>query len=311
MSTFIALPSALIQASGFQGLTLGELRLFWRIIGLVTRSCDLADALDDRLTLRVETDELMEAGDKSRSALLARLETLSGITFKANLDGRDGHELWRMSLRLVSEYELRDEFVEIDIGRRMFRAIQERTTFARVTEAVLFSMRGSKYSAILYTLIRDKMNQRENRWEMKVDYFRQVMQVSETAYDRFSNLRSRVIEPAIAEVNELSEFTVTWSKARTWKNTVREIALEWELKKAPKPAGLNRSKPAGGKVAPLTDRALNYLKSADFAERTAWAQRARDLGCPPIPAMEAFEHVGSWASWVARPMAEAGLIKGE
>ena len=72
----------------------------------------------------------MEPEDK-RERLLDRLEHLSDVKFKVNLDGRDGIDLWRMSLRLVSEYGLKGEWVEIEIGKQMLKAIRERTTFAQ------------------------------------------------------------------------------------------------------------------------------------------------------------------------------------
>ena len=319
--SFLVLPSALIQASGFATLTLNELRLFWRIVGMLSTDEAPDEDATDRVTLRILVSDLMEAGDKSRALLVDRLDALSDVKFKVNLDGRDGHELWRMSLRLVSEYELRNEWVEIDIGKRMYQAIRERTTFTRIREAALFSMRGSKYSSILYTLIRDKMNQRESRWEIEVPYFRQIMQLKEGSYKLFDAMRVRVIDPAVKEINDVSEFNLSWSKARTWKNQVRALAFEWSLKEkaAAKATAkeLGRSKVARGKKqssadAPplIVDRAMNYLKAADFYERKRWADTAKNLGCPDYPAMEAPDNIWQWSSWVARMLVDEGLIAG-
>ncbi len=319
--SFLILPSALIHASGLAALTFSELRLFWRIVGMLSKEDAPDEDATDRVTLRIQAAELMEPSDGDRSRLIDRLDNLSDVKFKVNLDGRDGHELWRMSLRLVTEYDVRNEWVEIDIGRRMYQAIRERATFARIREAALFSMRGSKYSGILYTLIRDKMNQREKRWEVEISYFRQVMQIKEGSYDRFNDFKVNVIDPAIKEINDNSEFNLSWSKARTWKNEVRALAFEWSLKEkaAAKATAkeLGRSKVARGKKqgsadAPplITDRATGYLKTADFFERKRWADQARMLGCPDIPAMEASDNVVKWSSWVASALVDAGLIAG-
>ena len=312
--SFLILPSALIQASGFAGLSLGDIRLFWRIIGRVSNE-DASTNMSDKVTLRILAAELMEPEDK-RDRLAERLDTISDIKLLMNLDGRDGHEVWRMSLRLVTEYELKDEWVEIEIGRHMLQAIRERNTFARIRDEVLFSMRGSKYSAILYTLIRDKMNQREKRWKMDIEYFREVMQVKEGTYDRFSSLKAKVIDPAIKEVNERTEFSLSWEKARTYKNEVKELAFTWTEKEGTgttsKPKSTRAKKPkAPDAPSAITEKATNYLVAAEFFERQRWAQKAVELGCPETPAMPAPDHVSQWASWVARPMADAGLISAD
>lgn len=314
MGTFLVVPSALIQASGLSPLTFSELRLFWRIVGMLAKDEEPNEASSsDRMTLRVLAADLMEPGDK-RTRLVDRLDALATVTFKVNLDGRDGHELWRMTLRLVTEFELCDEWVEVEIGRKMYRAIRERATFARIKEAALSSMRGSKYSAILYALIRDKMNQRESIWRMEIAYFRQVMQVKEGTYDRFGSLRIKIIDPAVKEINDSTEFNLSWSKARTWKNEVRELAFEWTLKeeaktaKSAKPRASKSKKTNSDALPAITERATRYLMNADFSERSRWAAQAVALGCPKLDAMPAPDHVPQWASWVARPMVDAGLI---
>lgn len=221
-----------------------------------------------------------------------------------------------MSLKLMTEFEIQNDVIEIDIGRRMYKAIRERATFARIHEAALFSMRGSKYSSILYTLIRDKMNQREKRWQMKIDYFRQVMQLKEGTYDRFDAMKSRIIDPAIKEINERTEFILSWEKARTYKNEVKELAFTWTEKEdssATSKAKSTREKKPRAPDAPsaITEKAINYLVTADIFERQKWADTAITLGCPKIPAMPAPDHIPQWASWVARPMADAGLISAD
>ena len=316
MSSFIVIPSALIQASGLSALTLSELRLYWRLVGMLAREGDPTPGDGDSTTIRVLAAEIMEPEDK-RERLLDRLDHLADVKFKVNLDGRDGIDLWRMSLRLVSEYGLKGEWVEIEIGKQMLKAIRERTTFARIKEAALFSMRGSKYSSILYTLIRDKMNQREKRWKMDIEYFREVMQVKDGTYDRFTHLKDKVITPAIDEINDRTEFNLTWEKARTYKNEVKELAFTWTEKESTnttsKPKSTKAKKPKSSPDTPaaITEKATVYLKNADIFERQRWADKAVTLGCPELPAMPAPDNVPRWASWVARPMADAGLISAD
>ena len=39
-----------------------------------------------------------------------------------------------------------------------------------------------------------------------------------------------VIDPAIKEINERTEFNLSWEKARTYKNEVKELAFTWTEK---------------------------------------------------------------------------------
>lgn len=311
--SFLVIPSALIHATGFGRLSLSELRLFWRLVGELGKD---ADAPDGEATLRFLVSELMEPGDgkAGRERLEARLESLMEIVLKANLDGRDGAEFWRVKLRFIGAASLRDDEVEISIPGPMAKAIRLRETFTKIRESVLVSMRGSKYSAILYTLIRDKMNQRVKRWEIGIAEFRTVMQVPEKTYTVFSNFRARVIEPAIKELNEFSEFNVSWEKARTFKNEVRELAFEWRLKDLPDAREVARKhlgKIQLGADAPppvILERAAHWLDCATLDERRHWAARAVQIGAPEMIAMTARENIPKWANWVARELLAKGKI---
>lgn len=228
MARDLVIPSALIQASGLQSLSLSELRLFWRLVDELSAE-DLPEDTEG-VTVRLSAGELWESGEKDSFRLLERLEAVSAVSLRFNLDGRDGNDLWRMKLSLLPEYEIRQDVVEMFVGPRMYRAIRERKTFTTIREAVLFNMRGSRYSAILYTLIRDKANQTVPEWEIDLPMFRKVMQVAEKAYPSFKDLRVWVIEPAVKEVSEKSEYIVTIDKGRTHRNQVRSVVIRWELK---------------------------------------------------------------------------------
>ena len=128
--------------------------------------------------------------------------------------------------------------------------------------------------------------------------------------------KSCIIDPAIKEINERTEFNLSWEKARTYKNEVKELAFAWTEKEGStttsKPKS-TKAKKASTTDAPaiITAKATNYLKSAEFFERQKWAQKAVEAGCPEMAAMPAPDNVAKWASWVARPMADAGLISAD
>jgi hypothetical protein len=325
MSGFLIIPSALIHVSGMATLSLSELRLLWRIIGAVSAHKMPEEDEHGWISLRLPVDDLLEPGETQLRRLVERLDAISEVRFRVNLDGRDKGELWRMKLFLLPEWEMDGEWVELSIGPKMARAIKDRETFASVRESALFSMRGSRYAALFYVLIRDKANQRMKRWEVELPYFREVMQLQEGTYRGFDDLKKRVIEPAVSEVSENSEFIVRWTKGRTHKNAVRSLVFTWEekdgtgLRRTAKEAGRHsraRGKTQDGADAPplisLTEKAVKWLKSADHRERTEWSERAIELGMPREKAGIApiDKVLRSWAGLVAPEMREKGLIRG-
>jgi hypothetical protein len=164
---------------------------------------------------------------------------------------------------------------------------------------------------------------KQKKWEVEYPYFREVMQIPEGRYKEFKDLRVNVLEPAVEEVSKNSELTLKWSKGRTYKNAVRSLVFTWdakdgrELRQAARESRRHstaRGKTPLGDAPPLislTDRAVKWLMSADFRDRTEWAERAIALGQPreltPIAPTE--KQLRTWAGLVAPEMREKGLIR--
>lgn len=68
----------------------------------------------------------------------------------------------------------------------------------------------SQYSIQLYSMLRDMLHI-EGGWNMSLDKLREQLGASEKSYLDFRDLRRRVLEPAMREINELSDLNVTYS----------------------------------------------------------------------------------------------------
>lgn len=88
----------------------------------------------------------------------------------------------------------------------------------------------SVYSIRLYELLAQWLKAGER--VIEVDWFKQQFQVADK-YKRVIDLKKRVIEPAIKEINEHSNIWVTFEQKKTGK-TITHFKFEFGLKDAPK-----------------------------------------------------------------------------
>lgn len=85
------------------------------------------------------------------------------------------------------------------------------------------------YSIDLYHIF--KKNQHRQPFDIPLDEIRSELGLSK-AYDRINNLKNRVIEPAIKEINSKSDITVKYDNVKKGRTVV---ALKFTVKAKPKP----------------------------------------------------------------------------
>lgn len=321
----IMIPTALVQVSGLQELTKLEFRLWLKLIDVLQNNG--AEVIKDNGTrLKIFAGNLLEDGESDRSRLIERLRKLSSISIEANLDGRDNNVLWRYSLKLVSEYELKsnDAYVYISVGNNFYQAVRDKSTYTKLRSAALFEMKSSKYSSRLYTLIRDKINQDNAYWSISVSGLRVLLQVKEGAYDKFSDFRMWVLDKAVEEINDVSELEVSWRKSLTFKKKVLDICFEWKLKDISMARSAARAldykRPRKGALfveqekviiqSEIVKRAIRELSYADIFIRQQWANRYVKLGYgQEFNGMCAKENLERWVDdRLAEIMKDEGFI---
>lgn len=79
----------------------------------------------------------------------------------------------------------------------------------------LATVRGfrSDYAARLYEIMTLQFGKRHPEWTATIDEFREIMAVGQN-YPRYNNLRARVIDPAVNEVNAAAPFSVIMTEKR-------------------------------------------------------------------------------------------------
>jgi hypothetical protein len=112
------------------------------------------------------------------------------------------------------------------------RIIKESCYWGRIKSHVMFAF-SSKYALALYEAVCLRSNLRINEQTFTMDDFRALLGVETGRYDVFKNLKMRVLDPAVIEINGLSDFTVELELLREGgqlRGKLTGFRLRWEKK---------------------------------------------------------------------------------
>lgn len=113
------------------------------------------------------------------------------------------------------------------------RAIVESSKYwGRLKGYVIYAF-SSRYALALYEAICLRINLEQDRQFLTVEQFRDLMQIGAGKYPTFPPLRQKVIDPALVEVNGLSDFIVTIEAVREGgmqRGKLKGFELAWRKK---------------------------------------------------------------------------------
>lgn len=120
----------------------------------------------------------------------------------------------------------RDGLLEYEIPPGLRRIIKNSTIFARLQREVMFALT-SKYALTLYEMVQKRGNLRWRDSErFALSELRAILGVPKGKLTTWSNLRLRAIDPAVKEVNRLSDYVVELTPIKTGRS-VTHVMLRW------------------------------------------------------------------------------------
>lgn len=133
--------------------------------------------------------------------------------------------------------------------RRTFRRMAaESNHWAILDRQTVFHL-GSKYSVLLFQHIASLVNlDHVQSKTFTVQELRALLGVPEGKLERFSHFNSRAILPAIAEINQLSRFTLTATPNKIGRTVVR-VTIGWKMKTDPQETKRELDRPKVGRQA--------------------------------------------------------------
>lgn len=197
-----------------------------------------------------------------------------------------------------------DGLIEYEIPARLRRIIGNSTVFARLQREVMFAL-SSKYALTLYEMVQKRGNLRWRSSErFSLESLRGILGVPKGKLTSWSNLKLRAIDPAVAEVNALSDFMVAIDAIKTGRS-VTHVELRWWRKdddaagaadRALQFSKVGRKVRAEERAAPETGRARPaWLDSRGQALRTETYETARMRH----PGYDIYFVEGEWRAWAA------------
>jgi len=130
-----------------------------------------------------------------------------------------------------------DGMIHYEIPPRLRRIIRNSTIFARLQKEVMFAL-SSKYALTLYEMVQKRGNLKYRTADrFSLEELRGILGVPKSKLTSWSNLNLRAIQPALKEVNALSDYVVELEPLKTGRR-VSHVELRWWRKDG---AGVNAS----------------------------------------------------------------------
>lgn len=187
----------------------------------------------------------------------------------------------------IAEVDYRDELsgdlvISWYFSRMFTRAAAASNHWAILDRQTVFHL-GSKYSLLLFQHIASlaKLDQVASK-TFTVAELRSVLGVEPGKLERFANLNARAIQPAIAEINQLSRLTLTATPRKVGR-TVASIEIAWAVKDDPSKARRELSASQVGRKARRDGTAegvaAEFPETGGIAYSPRWRDLKRAAGC--------------------------------
>lgn len=192
-------PGELIDVVEISPLTLTDRRIYNALIE------NAWDTIDQPVTHSIPKRDLRGTRD-ANDRVGESIERLMGSIARLEIE-RDGKRYIRrvQLLGATDEGKEDDGILYYRFPGELREIIRQSQVFARLQKDVIFAL-SSKYSLALYEVCKKRINL-AHKWseEIAIDRFRQMLGVETDKLKEFKHLNLRAIQPAVIEVNGLSD----------------------------------------------------------------------------------------------------------
>lgn len=229
-STGFVKPGELVDMRAGTDLTLQDRRIFNLLIE------NAWSQISEDVTHRIPISKLRgprhKGGERVSDSIRTLMTTL--VEIPAVLDGEPAIfaiQLLGGTTRFIDEDNAKATLLYA-FPKELRSIIQDSRYWGRIKAYVMFAFT-SKYALTLYEALCLRGNLRVSEQVFSVDDFRALLCVEPKKLQLFKSLNQRVLEPAVSEVNGLSDFTVEIEPIRDGgqlRGKLTGFRLRWERK---------------------------------------------------------------------------------
>ncbi len=298
-------PGELVDVIEVTPLTLNDRRIYNQLLE------NAWDAIDKPVS-HVIQKSMLRGSHNSNDRVGESIERLMSAIVKVEVvwDGEPAVE--RVQLLGGNVETVRsDGLIEYEIPARLRKIISNSTVFARLQREIMFAL-SSKYALTLYEIVQKRGNLRWRSSEkFSVDDLRGILGVPKGKLTNWSNLKLRAIEPAIAEVNALSDYMVAIDPIKTGRR-VTHVELRWWKKDGEGQGAAERAlkfSSVGRKAkAQEQEEKVQIPVIPSIKPRPAWLEKRGDALKTETyetarlrhPGYDIYYIEGQWRDWSAR-----------
>lgn len=310
------MPSSAVALRSEKPLTPAMVAAVWEIAGALD-AARLPSDLVNAHWLEIPTARLRGEGGRSDNVWLREcLDRLTGIKLAGEYRG----DPW--GAVVLAEWHIFDggTVARLLIPPAGVHALRSPGTFAKIEADAAHRLSG--HGQRLYAVLADRKRLGRSSWTFPLGDLRALLGVADrAAYDRWSDFRTRVLDPAIAAINDFGTVKVTMTPEKLGRS-VSAVRFDWEWRdvhevsetvaenerhssarrrkqgdddappmipaSAGDPAAMAAFSRAAASLsrADLTERAMAWFGSLPADQREAWADkvgRVGDRGNGPEP----------------------------
>lgn len=211
----------------------------------------------------------IRAIDKNLERLEESVDRLMGTIIKTIVE--DDGEKYKRTFTFLSRIDnaIRDDgWIKYKFSDDAESMMLNSNVFARIQREVMFAL-SSRYSLSLYEILAKRVNLSHTQKEIfELDVFRRMLGVPEDKYKLMSHLRTRILDTAFGEVQQLTNIGCSYHLVRNRGKGYTHINVTWFPKDASAAydAEKNRNKPKAQQIAERKEQA-EQLRSGDKAAR--------------------------------------------
>jgi hypothetical protein len=223
-------PGELVEMRAGAGLSLHDRRIFNLLIE--NAWSEIGEARTHRIAIARLRGPRHKGGERVADSVKALMTSL--VEVPATLEGKPAilaMQLLGPTTRTMDE-DSPNALVEYEFPEKLRAVIQQSRFWGRIKSHVMFTFT-SKYALTLYEAVCLRANLRVCEQSFSVDDFRALLGVEPGKLEQPFNFKKWALDPAVTEVNALSDFNVEVEMLRDGgmqRGKLKGFRLRWEKK---------------------------------------------------------------------------------